>query len=463
MKLNLTARGTGYGYSLWEFQVFGNGTTTTPPPTTHPRHRLRHHQRGAEQARHLVVRPDRQRPRRRERVRRQRRHPLGQRLDRRRVAQVDLGSSQSVCRVELDWEAAYGKSFTIQASDSSTSGFTTIGTVTNGTGGKQSSPRPARAATSASSAPPAAPATATRSGRSACSQVPDRRPPTRRPPHASGPTVPHADATNPRLRPEHLRVHAEHPGRRRAEQGQRGLRPAGVQPVRHRARPVPVRARHVQPAGQHRLLHLDQRRRAQPRRRADQRRRLGRRAVVQRQRDAELLAVRGELRRDAEHRPGPLGRRQARRSVGSTSRATSRSTRRPTAGRPAATSPTRRSTARSCPTRSSSGTPATRGSASGPARCGTRCSPASRTRRRRRFPSPAVTTVPHHGRHPREAVPLQGERQVVGVRPEPAQRHHRHHVGERLHGRHVARPGHVLPGQARRLRARRSTWRSRRA
>jgi exo-beta-1,3-glucanase (GH17 family) len=33
VRLNLTARGTGYGYSLWEFQVFGADGTTTPPPS----------------------------------------------------------------------------------------------------------------------------------------------------------------------------------------------------------------------------------------------------------------------------------------------------------------------------------------------------------------------------------------------------------------------------------------------
>lgn len=31
-----TQRGTGYGYSLFEFQVFGGGSTTPPPPTTLP-------------------------------------------------------------------------------------------------------------------------------------------------------------------------------------------------------------------------------------------------------------------------------------------------------------------------------------------------------------------------------------------------------------------------------------------
>ena len=31
VKLNLQTRGTGYGFSLWEFQVFGTGGSTTPP------------------------------------------------------------------------------------------------------------------------------------------------------------------------------------------------------------------------------------------------------------------------------------------------------------------------------------------------------------------------------------------------------------------------------------------------
>jgi beta-glucanase (GH16 family) len=34
VRLNLTARATQYGYSLWEFQVFGTGTGTEPTPTT---------------------------------------------------------------------------------------------------------------------------------------------------------------------------------------------------------------------------------------------------------------------------------------------------------------------------------------------------------------------------------------------------------------------------------------------
>ncbi|WP_051681911.1 DUF1996 domain-containing protein [Cellulomonas sp. HZM] len=36
VRLNLTQRGTGYGYSLWELQVFGSGGTSTPPTTPKP-------------------------------------------------------------------------------------------------------------------------------------------------------------------------------------------------------------------------------------------------------------------------------------------------------------------------------------------------------------------------------------------------------------------------------------------
>lgn len=36
VKLNLTARATGYGYSLWEFQVFGEGGSTTPTYSPKP-------------------------------------------------------------------------------------------------------------------------------------------------------------------------------------------------------------------------------------------------------------------------------------------------------------------------------------------------------------------------------------------------------------------------------------------
>src|SRR3954452_3376494 len=51
--------------------------------------------------------------------------------------QVDLGSSQSITRVELNWETAAGKAFQIQVSDNATS-WTSIYSTTTSTGGNQS-------------------------------------------------------------------------------------------------------------------------------------------------------------------------------------------------------------------------------------------------------------------------------------------------------------------------------------
>ncbi|MCP9977674.1 discoidin domain-containing protein [Actinomadura madurae] len=84
----------------------------------------------------------------------------------------------------------------------------------------------------------------------------------------------------------------------------------------------------------------------------------------------------------------PAGRtsgrcRRRRRSGGSTSAATSTSPPPATAGRAAATSPTRRWTARCSRTPSSSGSPGTAGSAATSTASGTWCSPASRARPRR--------------------------------------------------------------------------------
>ncbi|HEY7592653.1 MAG TPA: discoidin domain-containing protein [Actinophytocola sp.] len=50
---------------------------------------------------------------------------------------VDLGSSQPVCRIGLNWEAAYGRAFQLQVSDNGTS-WTTVYSTTTGTGGNQS-------------------------------------------------------------------------------------------------------------------------------------------------------------------------------------------------------------------------------------------------------------------------------------------------------------------------------------
>src|SRR5258705_198598 len=48
--------------------------------------------------------------------------------------QVDLGTSQTVCEVTLDWEAAYATAFQIQVSPDGTN-WTTIYSTTTATGG----------------------------------------------------------------------------------------------------------------------------------------------------------------------------------------------------------------------------------------------------------------------------------------------------------------------------------------
>src|SRR5260370_1390405 len=50
--------------------------------------------------------------------------------------QVDLGSSQAICRVTLNWETAYGKAFQIQTSPDAVN-WTSIFSTTTGTGGIQ--------------------------------------------------------------------------------------------------------------------------------------------------------------------------------------------------------------------------------------------------------------------------------------------------------------------------------------
>src|SRR6202012_2691070 len=50
--------------------------------------------------------------------------------------EVDLGASQTICEVTLDWEAAYATAFQIQTSADGTN-WTTIYSTTSGTGGTQ--------------------------------------------------------------------------------------------------------------------------------------------------------------------------------------------------------------------------------------------------------------------------------------------------------------------------------------
>jgi hypothetical protein len=122
-----TARATSYGYSLWEFQVYGTSDSSggscdaTDAALSHPA-----------TASSLESSA----------------YPASAAFDGNtgtrwssafsdpQWLEVDLGASQTICEVTLDWEAAYATAFQIQASaDGST--WTTIYSTTAGTGGTQ--------------------------------------------------------------------------------------------------------------------------------------------------------------------------------------------------------------------------------------------------------------------------------------------------------------------------------------
>ncbi|WP_196804531.1 discoidin domain-containing protein [Cellulomonas sp. URHD0024] len=131
-----TKRATGYGYSLWEFQVFGTagGTTTTPPTSPAGTCNADNVAQGKTATASSVEGGN----------------TAGSAVDGNlgtrfassfadnQTWQVDLGSSQNLCNVTINWEAAYGKVFNVLGSDTGTGTYNTLATVTNGTGGNQS-------------------------------------------------------------------------------------------------------------------------------------------------------------------------------------------------------------------------------------------------------------------------------------------------------------------------------------
>jgi riboflavin synthase alpha subunit len=121
-----TVRATQYGYSLWELQVFTAGTgggscgtanaalnqATTASSTENAGTPASAATDGNPGTRWSSAFADPQ------------------------WLEVDLGASQSVCGVTLNWEAAYGKSFQVQVS-ADNANWTTIYSTTTGTGGVQ--------------------------------------------------------------------------------------------------------------------------------------------------------------------------------------------------------------------------------------------------------------------------------------------------------------------------------------
>ncbi|MFJ2030912.1 discoidin domain-containing protein [Streptosporangium sp. NPDC087985] len=121
-------RATGYGYSLWEFQVFGAGSGTGAQcGTTNAALNKPSSASSVENAgtpaknafdgnngtRWSSAASDPQ------------------------WIQVDLGSVQTICKIGLWWEAAYGTAFKLQASDNGST-WSDLKSVTGATGGTQS-------------------------------------------------------------------------------------------------------------------------------------------------------------------------------------------------------------------------------------------------------------------------------------------------------------------------------------
>jgi len=125
-----TARGTQFGYSLFEFQVFGTlgsgggggGTCSTTNAALNQPATASSTENASFPAANAVDGNTSTR--------------WSSAFSDPQWIQVDLGSSQTICQVTLNWEAAYGKAFQIQTSPDGTN-WTSIFSTTTGTGGVQ--------------------------------------------------------------------------------------------------------------------------------------------------------------------------------------------------------------------------------------------------------------------------------------------------------------------------------------
>ncbi|MFC0110696.1 discoidin domain-containing protein [Kibdelosporangium aridum] len=119
-----TTRATGWGYSLWEFQVFGE--LTTAPPTGTPISEFKQVTASSWEGGNAPA------------------AALDGRTTTRWSSQfsdtqwirVDLGGPAAINQVKLVWEGAYAKGYRIETSNDTTT-WTPIHTTTNGTGGTE--------------------------------------------------------------------------------------------------------------------------------------------------------------------------------------------------------------------------------------------------------------------------------------------------------------------------------------
>ena len=120
-----TARGTQYGYSLWEFKVYGAGASASCGTASTALHKPTTASSTENAGTPATSATD---------------GDTGTRWSSAfsdpQWLQVDLGSSQQVCGVQLSWEAAYATAFQIQVSADGTN-WTSIYSTTTGAGGTQ--------------------------------------------------------------------------------------------------------------------------------------------------------------------------------------------------------------------------------------------------------------------------------------------------------------------------------------
>jgi hypothetical protein len=126
VRMNGTARGTPYGYSLWEFQVYGTtgATACNTADAAQGRPATASSLENASFPASAAVDGNTTSTR------------WSSAFSDPQWLQVDLGSSVSICQVTLTWEAAYATAFQIQTSADGTN-WTTIFSTTTGTGGTQ--------------------------------------------------------------------------------------------------------------------------------------------------------------------------------------------------------------------------------------------------------------------------------------------------------------------------------------
>nr|BFE69365.1 hypothetical protein GCM10020092_026660 [Actinoplanes digitatis] len=120
-----TVRASGYGYSLWEFKVYGTTGTTTPPGNCGTSNAAQgkpataSSQEGADVTAAKAVDGD-----------------AGTRwssvFSDPQWLQVDLGAGASVCQVVLQWEGAHGRAYKIQTSPDGSAWTDVYSTTTGG-------------------------------------------------------------------------------------------------------------------------------------------------------------------------------------------------------------------------------------------------------------------------------------------------------------------------------------------